>query len=420
MPVDLTNILPPSPRFHDPHEWTPEKLRDQLNKWGIQYQWADGKAKLTTCLFCRQVEGRPAFGVTEGNPWYNCQRANKCGARWPDVLARFGQTGEAKGLPILRLSDLPEKYPKPRETIVEGLLRRGDQANVIGGPKSRKSFFVLLLAISVGLGIPFLGMPTTRSRVLLIDNELHPGDLARRAERMADAMGVSLADAGVEVMPLRGKLADLHVIKRELSRLPPQTYSMILLDALYKSLPAGTNENDNGEMTAAFVLIDSICESHECASLIVHHLSKGQQAHKSVSDCGAGAGAQSRSADVHVVLRDHVDENTVVLEAILRSLPPIDPLCLEFRYPLWHVVDKNPEHLAVPGKKRTATVDEFIETVPTEPTRKKVVLAKSKAKLELSRAAIDVLCAEAIERGLIVEDIPTNKSHPHLIARAKV
>src|SRR5262249_14705445 len=68
---------------------------------------------------------------------------------------------------------------------------------------------------------------------------------------------------------------------------------------------------------------------------LVHHSTKGSQADKRVTDVGAGAGAQSRAADAHLILREHEDDRAVVLEAAVRSFAPVQPLGLRFEFPLW-------------------------------------------------------------------------------------
>src|SRR4030095_16765759 len=137
---------------------------------------------------------------------------------------------------------------------------------------------------------------------------------------------------------------DLSTIRDELCGLPSDTYSLVIIDALYKALPAGVDENSNSNITQMYVLLDETAEKHNCATTVVHHTSKGSQHGKAVSDMGSGAGAQSRSADVHIVLREHEDKDTVVLQAIVRSQQPIEPVCLVFEYPLWRLApEKDPD-----------------------------------------------------------------------------
>lgn len=73
--------------------------------------------------------------------------------------------------------------------------------------------------------------------------------------------------------------------------------------------------------------------------MLIHHSTKGNQSGKAVTDVGAGAGAQSRAADTHLVLRPHEEPGVAVLDAAVRSWPPIEPRCLRWSFPVWTVED---------------------------------------------------------------------------------
>ena len=292
-PVDLTDIVTSIP-FNDPNEWTPERLDRWLREHNLPATYRDGKHHFPACPSCGEREGNAAVWLRDGIPVMKCFR-NKCGASFADLVAKFAPK-TTKRLAITTLESLPAKFPKPRGSVVEGLLRRGDVMNLIGGPKARKSFFMMQLLLSVASGIPFLGRATTQGRVLLIDNELRGDDLARRAEAMATAMGLDWHDAtkNIETMLLRGRLADLNAIQAELSHVPTGTYCLVGLDALYKAMPRNSDENSNSDMTAAYVTMDAIAETQDCTLMGNHHASKGSQHTKSISDMGSGAGAKQK------------------------------------------------------------------------------------------------------------------------------
>ncbi len=425
--IDLTSALaaiPIQPRhvFDDltGSGWTDDQLRrllDKITTYKIVRKSSGPVYNLDTCPFCGESEGNPAAWLSHSGPAFKCHRANKCGHRnFNDLEALANKSG----LPRISALDLAMKYTQQRPSVVNELFRRGDIANLIGGPKARKSFLVMLLALCVASGRPFFGWSTVKGRVLLIDNELRGDDLVRRMKAMAKAMGLQWEDVAknIDIMPLRGSLADLTAISEELRKLPPETYLLVIIDALYKCLPAGTDENSNSDMTRAYVLLDKAAEQHNCAMVVVHHTSKGSQREKSVSDMGSGAGAQSRSADVHVVLREHEDKDTVVLQAIVRSQRPVDPICLSFEYPLWHLApEKNPANTAIANRKPAPTLDEFVASLPTEPGTKSEVLASSKLKLGCSKDTVKALVNEAERRKLIEVIVPTKKTLPHMIRR---
>jgi len=185
-------------------------------------------------------------------------------------------------------------------------------------------------------------------RVLILDNELHGETSADRLPKVAEARGIPLADYGdgVFVENLRGRLRDLPSMTDYFAAIPAGRYRIIVLDAWYRFLPAGVDENDNGAMAGLYNLLDWHAARLGCAFVPIHHSSKGSQSGKSVTDIGAGAGSQSRAADCHLVLRPHAEPGAVVLEAAARSWPPPTPACLRFEFPVWKPVpDLDPRHL---------------------------------------------------------------------------
>jgi hypothetical protein len=72
-----------------------------------------------------------------------------------------------------------------------------------------------------------------------------------------------------------------------------------------------------------------------------------------VTDVGAGAGAQSRAADAHLILRQHVDDGAYVAEWVARSWAPGKPICLRWDYPIWRLApDLDPADLRPDRPKR--------------------------------------------------------------------
>lgn len=231
---------------------------------------------------------------------------------------------------------LVESSPSLRPVVIEGLLREGETMNVIAAPKVGKSWLTMDLAIAVATGRPWLGrFGTSRGRVLLLDNELHRETLASRFPRVAEARGVDDRELyeGLFVDNLRGRLLDFHRLRRYLESIPRGWYRLIVLDAFYRFLPSETDENSNGDMARIYSLVDHWADRLGASFAMVHHASKGSQAGKAVTDVGAGAGAQSRATDTHLVLRHHEEEDVVVLDAAVRSFPPVVPICLRWQFP---------------------------------------------------------------------------------------
>ena len=262
------------------------------------------------------------------------------------------------------LRQLIQLYPALRKPVIEGLLREGETMNVISAPKIGKSWLVIDLALSIATGRPWLGMECVPSEVLIIDNELHGETSANRVPKVAAARGIPFDDVAdrVYIENLRGRLQDLFTLGPYFRQFEPERFKVVILDAFYRFLPMRTDENDNGTMANLYNYIDSYADYLKCSFVIIHHTSKGNQSLKEITDVGAGAGAQSRATDTHLVLRRHEEDDAVVLKAAVRSWPPVPPRCLRWAFPVWVPADDlDPAALRKEGGKQRATTQEKTE-----------------------------------------------------------
>lgn len=244
--------------------------------------------------------------------------------------------------PPIAFDTLAEQHPRLAEPIIDGILRRGATANIVSSTKIGKSWLAYMLALCVRLGRYWLDVfPCRAGRVLFIDNELFPAEIVYRIQASANALGIQrheFAD-GLDIVSLRGRLRDIFAVCKMLESIEPNTYDLIVFDALYRGLPPGTSENDNSAMAMIFNHIDRTVARLNCCWCNVHHSSKGDQGDKRVSDVGAGAGSQSRSVDAHIILREHEEKGVMVLEGAIRSFAPIEPLALRWCFPVWQPAD---------------------------------------------------------------------------------
>lgn len=347
------------------------------------------------------------------------------------------ETAPAAAFTAKSVRALLRDYPALRAPVVEGLLRRGETLNLIAPPKTGKSWLVLGLAISIATGKPFLGeFNTVRGNVLILDNELHGETLADRIPKVASAMGVGLeviADR-IYVETLRGKLRDIEQMDEYFSAIRHGSFAVVIIDAFYRCLPAGTDENDNGAMAAIYNLIDQYGDRLGASFVLIHHASKGNQSSKSVTDVGAGAGAQSRSADNHVVLRAHEEKDVFVFEAEVRSWSNVDPICLRRQFPIWvREEGLDPSKLrrdrqrsgsakesTTPPKEtpHAWTVEEFVEKcITNEPSSRDAILLKAESA-GLSKSKAKTLLNVAVENGSAFE-WRTNGSQKVRISRVE-
>jgi hypothetical protein len=238
---------------------------------------------------------------------------------------------------------------------------------------THNSWLVTDLALAVATGRPWLDTFTTEpGDVLIIDNELHGETSANRIPKVAAARQIDLGDVGgrVFVQNLRGHWQDIFSLGPYFRALEPGRFRVIVLDAMYRFMPKEMDENDNGTMANVYNAIDRYADLLGCCFVLIHHTSKGNQSGKAITDVGAGAGSQSRATDTHLVLRPHEEDDVVVLEAAVRSWPPVMPRCLRWAFPVWLPADDlDPTQLRSERPRRTrraeADTDEAEQPEPT-------------------------------------------------------
>ena len=161
-------------------------------------------------------------------------------------------------LPKLRsAAELVREFPQLRPSVIHGLLRQGETLNVIAPPKTGKSWLVLMLAMAVAAGKRWLGMAVAQGQVLIIDNELHEDTMASRIPTVAEALGILPSEYGDRLIVdnLRGRLTSLSGMGDYFAALEPGRFKIVVLDAWYRFMEKGVDENSNADMTAMYNLL---------------------------------------------------------------------------------------------------------------------------------------------------------------------
>jgi hypothetical protein len=305
----------------------------------------------------------------------------------------------------LTIPELMTLYPNQREAVIDGLLRQGEVMNLIAAPKTGKTWSVHALAVCVAAGRPWLGFKTHQGNVLICDAELHPESITYRLMKTGDAMG--LLDEhfpALHVLPLRGKGYTLDDIELYVAKFPVGTYRLLIVDAMYRFVPRGLEENSNEDMTQVYTQLDRIAAISGASIVVVHHSSKGNQSDKGVTDMGSGAGAQSRAADTHMVLRPHEEEGAVSVHMVVRGFKPVDAFVIRITNPGWKLEPSlDPEKLRKP--KRAKKQAEADDKAPPKPT--KLWTPKTFAREIVGKS------------GLIKEDILATANEDHGLSKVQ-
>jgi len=254
--------------------------------------------------------------------------------------------------PLESLEDYITNVPVLPEELIKGILRRGHKMLISGSSKAGKSFLLMELCIAIAEGIPWLGFPCRKGRVLYVNLEIDKPSCIHRFLKIYDAMNLPATHAGdIQIWNLRGKALPLdQLVPKLLRRTRDQQFDAVIIDPIYKILMGDENSaSDMGKFCNEF---DRICAGAGCAVIYCHHHSKGAQGSKRAMDRASGSGVFARDPDAQLDLiqlelsediRNNVADGNATawrLESSLREFRNIQPLNCWFEYPV-HRVDSN-------------------------------------------------------------------------------
>lgn len=325
---------------------------------------------------------------------------------WEKHQRTYGEVVEPN---LTRAADTLQQPIVLADPIVEGLIRKGEVVNLIGATKMNKSHMVMDLAISIATGTKWMGrFDVQQGPVVLLDNELHTNTLRWRLNELTKAKGLRPEDLGdLHFDCLRGRICGIDMMDRYFEMVAELNPLAIICDAMYRFLPAGISENDNAAITQLYNGLDRNAMRTNSALIGVMHSTKGGQSDKATTDVGAGAGAFSRAADTHLVVRRHEQDNLFVLDAAVRSFAPLDQMTLEWRYPLFSISEIEPVlrgATSIREGKRFKRTEAIKSQMPGVLKHKGPMTKSALADaLGVDRRTIQGLILEGIEDGIFCE-----------------
>lgn len=261
---------------------------------------------------------------------------------WMDFVE--GVTDELPEL--VSLAAFKDNPPSVPEELIKGILRRGHKMLISGSSKAGKSFVLMELAIAIAEGIPWLGFPCKKGRVLYVNLEIDPSSAINRFLKIYDALGWKPKSTdSIVIWNLRGHAVPLdQLVPKLIRRVRDQKFDAIIIDPIYKVITG--DENNASEMGAFCNQFDRICTETGCATIYCHHHSKGAQGGKKAMDRASGSGVFARDPDaqldmIQLELTDDLKNNVRDgcatawrLESSLREFPNIQPVNFWFEYPI--------------------------------------------------------------------------------------
>lgn len=164
----------------------------------------------------------------------------------------------------------------PLEFEIEGLLAACEPALVAGIGKTLKTSLQADAAISLGLGVPFLGrFPARRKRVGFFSGESGLRTLKSIGRRIAGSKGCRLKDADVfwcSDLPKLGDAEDERVFERLIQ---DNGLELVCVDPAYLACQLGADANNLFEVGGKLRGLTRIAVQLGCTTQLTHHLRKG-------------------------------------------------------------------------------------------------------------------------------------------------
>jgi RecA-family ATPase len=240
-------------------------------------------------------------------------------------------TSVPDGLPKIISSSEFMATPKAEPPqLIQGVLHQGSKMILGGASKSRKSWSMIDMMLSISSGSPWWGFPTKQGRALYINFELPDFAFQHRIKVIAAAKGITNF-SGCDLWNLRGYATDFTVlIPKILARIKDHAYALIILDPIYKGL-GKRDENKAGDIATLCNEIEQLAVQSGAGVVFGAHYSKGNQAGKEAIDRIGGSGVFARDPDVILTMTSHEEQDAYVVDLTLRALPQVAPFVVRWQ-----------------------------------------------------------------------------------------
>ena len=268
--------------------------------------------------------------------------------------------------PFVSWDSVCDNLPQLPPTIIDGVLRQGEELCLTGKSKAGKSFMLMQLAFAISEGRRWLNyFYCDLGKVLYINFEIGESHFYHRLDNIATSLKWDFHHKdNLIIWNLRGENINPDTLTTELiNRIKEDDYKVVIVDPIYKMFDG--DENNNEEVKSFLKCLNAICKETNTSVIYCHHQTKGSQAGKDIIDRASGSGAFGRDADavidveqvqidIKAAMRGGLDPSVRMFRfnSCLRNFPPQDDLLLMFKHPI-HWIDKDRRYEEYIAKKRS-------------------------------------------------------------------
>jgi len=304
-------------------------------------------------------------------------------------------------------ADSPLELPP---LVIHYLLHQGSKMLLGGNSKGRKTWTLLDLALSVATGSDWWGFHTRKGCVCYVNLELQSAFFRQRFEKIKETRNLIIEHGAFLAWHLRGYAKPMReLINDLLIFLQQHRFSLIIIDPIYKTLPATHGaENDSAIITQLLNDIEAIAVETGAAVLFSSHFSKGDQSEKESLDRVSGSGAWARDPDSVLTMTPHEDIDSFTVDATLRNLAPIRPFVVKWDYPLFvRQEEADPDKLKRPkgrGRPQEFEASDVLTQMKDQSWKTSALQRRVKQEIGLKDATFYKLWSQLKKDGKVVPD----------------
>ena len=218
--------------------------------------------------------------------------------------------------------------------LVSDIFNVGNRVLVAGPSKSCKTWLLLDLALCLSSGSEWLGFQCNRAaRCYYVNFELSEYYMQQRLRAIRKVKDLALSPDVLYLWNLRdfdftfGEFID--ELTRRCKELKPD---VVFIDPFYRLLGELDDAQSHTQMAGILKRFDPIREAGTTLVFAMHS-QKGDLLRKDPQECISGPWTFSADADALIVVR-RKEGQSFRLDFILRDHAPIDPIAVEWKYPL--------------------------------------------------------------------------------------
>ncbi len=238
--------------------------------------------------------------------------------------------------------------------LIEGIVYRGAKMIIAGPSKSRKTWNLTDLAISVSLGQPWCGFATRASSVLYVNLEIAPFSYRKRIHFICRGRGFAPEDLNhFHLWNRRGRQSEITALVDELCPLVEHLgIELIIIDPVYKTY-GDREENSNTEMAQVLNELEKLAHLTSAAVLVAAHFPKGNLTGRDAIDRVAGASVFGRDPDALLIMTPHEQPEAFTVTPILRDFPPQPEFVIQWGAHYFQRIEADPR--AVQGREKAGS-----------------------------------------------------------------